>query len=193
MMDAATTRGYGGVLLHHNTLYYFGGLWPDYIRLHKVIPIFVLEAITVVIGAFTFAEFLHNKKVILRCDSSNSCGTTDHPSGALNTLKSKNPALQYVADLWSDCQQAVGFDGLVFFCPGEHNTWADHASRSEPHHVENDLRVELYKIERGDVTIQRVDTVWSVGNASADVLQHLFDICKKQKIDLLQRRLTLPL
>jgi len=181
MTDAATTRGYGGVLLRQNTLQFFGGLWPDKIRLSTVIPIFVLEALTVVLGALTWAQQLHNKKVIFRCDSSNSCGTTHHPAGALNRLKSRNPALQTVADLWSDCQEEIGFDGLVYFCPGEANTWADIASRSSSDTVENDLLSELKRIGLHNVTVQRIPTAWIFKAASADILDDLYNQCKIHK------------
>ena len=41
MVDAATSRGYGGVLLTNDHLTYFGGLWPQDVIDDRIIPIFV--------------------------------------------------------------------------------------------------------------------------------------------------------
>ncbi len=73
MVDAATSRRYGGVLLLNGVLTYFGGVWPVDVREDRVISIFVLEALAAILGILTWGHLFRGKKIILRSDSSNTC------------------------------------------------------------------------------------------------------------------------
>ena len=70
MVDASTSWGYGGCLLVGDTLQYFGGRWPPHICEKIVIPIFVLEALAVIMGTLTWGHLFYGRKLITRSDMS---------------------------------------------------------------------------------------------------------------------------
>ena len=166
MVDAATSRGYGGVLLKDDSLSYFGGVWPEDVRVDRIIPIFVLEALAAILGTLTWGHLFRGKKIILRSDSSNTCG-------AFNNLKSDNTALRLLSHLWAECQEEFEFEGLLFHCPGKDNQCADIASRFEEGDIEEGLRVELDSYGLQSVEISRNETVWRVNAVSARLIPQL--------------------
>jgi hypothetical protein len=175
MLDAAT---FGGVLLVGSTLYYFSGKWPAFVRDEIVIPIFVLEALTVILGALTWGHLFQGKKVLFRSDSKNACG-------ALNRLTSRNECLRLVANLWADIQGTYDFEGLVFHCPGVSNQWADAASRLPLAEVPDALRQESNAIGQTHVVVTHCETKWSARGLTAAVLDTLYNLSVAQQEETL--------
>ena len=163
MVDAATSRGYGGVLFTNGHLTYFGGMWPQQVIDDRIIPIFVQEALAVILGTLTWGSFFLGKKIIVRSDSSNTCG-------AFNKLKSDNAALRLLAHLWAQCQESFQFEGLLFHCPGKDNQCADIASRVEAGDVMQSLHAELASYGLAEVTVSYTDTIWQTNSISANLL-----------------------
>ena len=166
MVDAATSRGYGGVLLTNGHLTLFGDLWPQEVIDDRIIPIFVLEALAVILGTLTWGSQFHGKKIIVRSDSSNTCG-------AFNKLKSDNDSLRLLAHFWAQCQESFQIEGLRFHCPGKDNQCADIASRVEAGDVMESLYAELHSYGLDEVTVSYTDTIWRANSISARLLDVL--------------------
>ena len=156
------------------TMRYFGGKWPEEVIEQTKIPIFALEALTVILGALTWGHLLKGRRVIFRSDSSNTCF-------AFNRLTSRHPAMQMLAEIWVECQHAFEFEALVFFCPGKHNQWADIASRPQDVPVEQALRQELDNVGLDDVDIVESETKWNERGISAEVLEELAELSEAQR------------
>jgi len=172
IVDAASTLGYGGCLLVGKKVYYFGGMWPDYIRHTKHIPIFVLEAVAVLMGLFTWAPLLRRRKFIFRSDSTNVCFT-------FNKLASKHPAMRIMADIWSDGLAELQAESLLTHCKGEANVWGDIPSRWPIHEARNMLAEELQKIAMNDTALVLQQVRWNIpgiGTAIPD-LRTIADMC----------------
>ena len=157
----------------NSSMFYFGGRWPTWVTETDLIPIFALEALTVILGALTWGHLLEGKKVIFRSDSSNTCF-------AFNRLISRHPGMQLLAELWADCQMNFNFEGLVFHCPGKFNQWADIASRPQEREVVDVLQDELEAVGLTDVEIVESETVWETNGVSARVLTELYEICRNR-------------
>jgi hypothetical protein len=176
IVDAASTLGYGGCLLVSNQVFFFGGMWPDFVRNTTDIPIFVLEAIAVLMGMFTWAKWLRSKKFIFRSDSSNVCFT-------FNKLASKHPAMRLLADVWSDSLAELQAESILTHCKGDANVWGDIPSRWPVAEAKVMLREELRKISMEDAELKYNDVVWKIpgiGTAIPD-LHDIAAICIAHK------------
>jgi hypothetical protein len=176
IVDAASTLGYGGCLLVSNQVFFFGGMWPDFVRNTTDIPIFVLEAIAVLMGMFTWAKWLRSKKFIFRSDSSNVCFT-------FNKLASKHPAMRLLADVWSDSLAELQAESILTHCKGDANVWGDIPSRWPVAEAKVMLREELRKISMENADLKYNDVVWKIpgiGTAIPD-LHDIAAICIAHK------------
>jgi hypothetical protein len=102
-------------------LLYFARNWSDPLK-HSRIGIGPLEALAAVVAAAIWGHNWSGRNVVLRSDSTDACF-------ALNTLKTQNPIMEFIVDLWEDIQFRYGFNGVVTHCPQGHNRIADIASR----------------------------------------------------------------
>ena len=120
-VDAAEQGGMGGVMVSGTTLLYFARGWSDQLKQSRI-GIAPLEALAVVTAAAIWGPNWSGRNVVLRSDSTDACY-------ALNALKSHNPIMEYVLDLWEDLQFRCGFHAVVTHCPQGENRIADIASR----------------------------------------------------------------
>jgi hypothetical protein len=155
IVDAASTLGYGGCLLVGAKVYFFGGMWPDFVRDTTDIPIFVLEAIAVLMGLFTWAHLLRRKRLIFRSDSSNVCFT-------FNKLASKHPAMRLLADVWADGLAELQSEAILTHCKGEANVWGDIPSRWPLTEAREMLRAELLKVSMGSAELIHNEVAWKI-------------------------------
>ena len=87
-----------------------------------------------------------------------------------------------ICDAWEDIQFYYGFEGLVVFCEGTKNVYADVASRVASLEVESELRKELETNDIGVTAICRVEVVWRQGDVT----------CEEQRLFPPLSSLTLP-
>jgi hypothetical protein len=120
-VDAAEQAGMGGVMVSDLELIFFARNWSPCLKQLRI-GIAPLEALAVVTAAGVWGPQWSGRNVVLRSDSTDACF-------ALNTLKTSNPIMEYVVDLWEDMQFRYSFNGVVTHCPQGHNRIADMASR----------------------------------------------------------------
>jgi hypothetical protein len=108
-------------MISGSELLYFARNWSESLK-NSRIGIAPLEALAVVVAAGIWGHSWSGRNVVLRSDSTDACF-------ALNTLKTRNPIMEYILDLWEDIQFRHGFNGVVTHCPQGHNRIADLASR----------------------------------------------------------------
>jgi hypothetical protein len=111
----------GGVMIAGSDLVFFSRAWSAELRSLQP-DIFILEALAVVSAAAMWGPPWSGKQIALRCDNSTACF-------ALNTLKAKGDALNFVIDIWEELQFRFAFAGLVTHVSSNDNRVADIASR----------------------------------------------------------------
>ena len=173
--DASTRHGYGGVLKTGTTMEFFGAKWPEWVRTNDFIPIFLLEAMAVLIGAATWGHKFEGRKMLFRSDSSNTCS-------AFNKMKSDNKAMNLLIDFWEDLQRHFRFEGLIFFVPGRLNNCSDICSRSDDKDRLHDLRQELDGSGFHDTKLTEVVGQFTAGDIDLNVLQRLADMQHSTKL-----------
>ena len=159
--DACTTVGYGAVMIRDNVMEYFQGVWTQLVANHQP-HISVLEAWTSVMIAFTWGPLFEGRKVIVRSDSKHACSS-------LNRLWARGDDMALLCDLWEDIQFYFGFEGLVVFCKGESNKWADAASRIAAETVEDTFSAQCEDLGRLTPSYAKIPVVWKRGPLSCDV------------------------
>ena len=95
---------------------------------------------------------------------------------SLNRLSAKTADMGVICDLWEDIQFYFGFEGLVVWCRGKSNRWADVASRYEPDAVELGFDLCYEDTRRSKHPYLKIGVQWTRGDLSCaveDVLMSL--------------------
>jgi hypothetical protein len=166
--DASTGLGCGAVMMQDGVMEYFQVQWPK-AMLSALPHISVLEAWTTVMIAFTWGHRFTRRKVVIRSDSKHACSS-------LNRLWAKKEDMAVICDLWEDIQFYFGFEGLVVYCDGPSNRWADAASRLSPERVEDGFKMQFEDTRREVPTLSRIPVIWTRDTLSCDVASSLIRI-----------------
>ena len=74
-----------------------------------------------------------------------------------------------ICDLWEDIQFYFGFEGLVVFCLGESNRWADAASRVFDDSVEAAFDLQFEQSQWDPPPYVKIPVTWTIGSMSCAV------------------------